>query len=112
MSVLTPDGADEVPEAPMAQFVAASDDEQVVAIVSARLEVLQVRVADDCPPEVAEQGIVQAVNRALAKAEAMPVNEIVKARDARMSEFNALMEGLESDVSRARTRRADRRRNR
>ena len=97
MSVLTPDGADEVPEAPMAQFVAASDDEQVVAIVSARLEVLQVRVADGCPPEVAE---------------AMPVNEIVKARDARMSEFNALMEGLESDVSRARTRRADRRRNR
>lgn len=91
----------------MTQFTAASDDGQVVATVSARLEVLRVRVADGCPCDVAERGIVQAVNRALEKAESMPVDEIVRARDSRMNQFNAVIEGLEVEVARGRSQARD-----
>ena len=94
----------------MSQFTASSDDGQVVATVSARLEVLRVRVAEGCPCDVAEAGIVQAVNRALDKAESMPVDEIVRARDSRVNEFNTLIEGLETEVARRRSRLIDRRR--
>lgn len=90
------------------QFSGTSDDGLVTATVSANLEVLGVHVADECQPASAEAGIVQAVNRALEKAEGQPVDELIRARDARMVEFNALLDGLESDVVRTRARMGNR----
>lgn len=89
---------------PATRFTGSSDDGLVTATVSAELEVLGVQIADECQPGSAEAGIVQAVNRALQNAEGQPVDELIRARDARMNEFNALLDELESAVVRTRGR--------
>jgi len=88
---------------PATEFSASSDDGLVRATVSAHLDVLRVVVAEECVHEEAETGIVQAVNRALEKAEGMPVDDLIRARDTRVAEFNAVLDGLEDDVARTRT---------
>lgn len=85
-------------------FAAASDDGLVSATASANRTVLRVHIHDECQAPSVEAGIVQAVNRALQKANGQPVDELMKARDSRYNEFSAVIEGLETQVARTRSR--------
>lgn len=96
------------PDAPTTRFTASSDDGVVTATATAHLEVVGVHIADDGDPDAVEVGIVQAVNRALQKAEGQPVDEMIRARDNRMNEFSAVIDGLSAEVARIRSASDDR----
>lgn len=89
-------------EAPTTRFSATSDDGLVTATATAHLEVIGVKIHEHSDPDAVEVGIVQAVNRALQKAEGQPVDEMVRARDDRMSEFTAIIDSLSAEVARVR----------
>ena len=85
------------PTEPAQHLTATSDDGMVSATASSQLDVLRVQIDERCEPEAIEVGIVQAVNRAL-------VDDLIRAREARVSEFNALIEGLATDLAQHRGR--------
>lgn len=92
------------PTEPAQHLTATSDDGMVSATASSQLDVLRVQIDERCEPEAIEVGIVQAVNRALTRAEGQPVDDLIRAREARVSEFNALIEGLATDLAQHRGR--------
>lgn len=80
---------------------ASDDDRQVRVVVSRDLVVLDVSVVSDYQPRTIPASIVQAVNRALDKAEGLDQSELRSEHAERLGEFDALMAGLEADAASA-----------
>lgn len=91
-------------------YVGLSDDLKVEAVATAAMRVAVVTVEPGIEPEQAGEGIVQAVNRALDRAQdTVPsVDEVIGTQTARATEFSSLIDGFEAEVSRTAARMADR----
>lgn len=85
-------------------FTATSTCGRVRATVTRKLVVTSVEILDSSDPGQLGEPIVEAVNLAMRAAEQLDVDELRQVQHSRISEFNAVLDGLESDAARSQSR--------